>query len=319
VSSTGIYLIAGAAILGFLLLTQGLTMVAHQSFVSTVILGKDGRTSTSKTFILLWTLLVGWGLIALLIAGELVHIHACVKPSEVTGSVRGCKADADEVGLLQAGWQQFLHAGLSGSYLVLLGVPAAAGVAAKAITQTQATGSGFKTPNTATGSNPIGRVTEIFSADDGTTDIGDFQYVIFNLVTAVYFVAQFVKPDGTGLPTIPDTLLGLTSVSAGLYVGKKAVTRNQPKITGVFPQPVQANARFTILGEALLAEPTSPTEVPPQVTVDGVAAVGVSTEGGKLTAVLPPAITLGGAPSVHHLQVKNPYDGLTPTFDMQCL
>jgi len=29
---------------------------------------------------------------------------------------------------------------------------------------------------------------------DGTTDIGDFQYVIFNLVTAVYFVAEFVRP-----------------------------------------------------------------------------------------------------------------------------
>jgi hypothetical protein len=143
--------------------------------------------------------------------------------------------------------------------------------------------------------------------------------VIFNLITAVYFVAQFVKPDGTGLPTIPDTLLGLTSVSAGLYVGKKAVTRSQPKITGVFPQPIHANTRFTILGEGLLAEPSSPTEVPPQVTVDGLAALAVGTADEKLTAVLPPSIQLGGAPSVHHLQVKNPYDGLTQTFDIQCL
>ena len=85
------------------------------------------------------------------------------------------------------------------------------------------------------GRDPFGRIAEIFSADDGTTDIGDFQYLIFNLVTAVYFVAQFLNPDGTGLPTIPDTLLGLTSVSAGLYVGKKAVTSSQPVGDGGVP------------------------------------------------------------------------------------
>jgi hypothetical protein len=49
--------------------------------------------------------------------------------------------------------------------------------------------------------------------------------VIFNLVTAIYFVAEFVRPNSGGLPVIPDTLLGLTSVSAALYVGKKAATR----------------------------------------------------------------------------------------------
>ncbi len=200
---------------------------------------------------------------------------------------------------------------------MLLGVPAVAAVAAKGITQSQATG--FKTPNTNAGPALMSRLTEIFSADDGTTDIGDFQYMIFNLIAAVYFVVQFVTPDGTGLPNMPDTLLGLTSVSGGLYVGKKAVTRSQPQVTGVFPQPVQANSRFTIVGEGLIAEATSPTEVPPQVTIDGVPAMGVSTENETLTAVLPPAFAAGGAPKVVHLQVKNPYGGITPSFEMQCL
>jgi len=222
------------------------------------------------------------------------------------------------VGLLQVGWLHFLNIGLSGSYLVLLGVPAAAGVAAKGITQREANGTGCKTPNANPSGNPFARVAEIFSADDGTTDLGDFQYMIFNLVTAVYFVVQFVHPDGTGLPTMPDTLLGLTSVSAGLYVGKKAVSRSQPAVTGVFPQPVQANMRFTIVGEGLTAEPTSPTKVPPQVSVDGVVVDIVAIEETSIVAVLPGTLGGGGATSLRHLQVKNPYDGITPSFDIQC-
>ncbi len=322
VNETGIYLIAGAAVLTCLVVVQLISLVGHKwhkSFLSTVILGEDGRTSTSKTFILMWTLLVSWALIALLIAGELIHTHGCVTPSDLTKAAEACsKKKGHDVGLLQVGWLHFLHTGLSGSYLVLLGVPAAAGVAAKGITQREASGTGFKTPNANPGRNPFARVAEIFSADDGTTDLGDFQYMIFNLVTAVYFVVQFVHPDGTGLPTMPDTLLGLTSVSAGLYVGKKAVSRSQLAVTGVFPQPVQANMRFTIVGEGLTAEPTSPTNVPPQVSVDGVAVDIVAIDGTSIVAVLPGALGGGGATCLRHLQVKNPYDGITPSFDIQC-
>jgi hypothetical protein len=322
VSETGIYLLAGAVVLASLLVVQLISLAGHgagyTSFLSTVILGADGRTSTSKTFILMWTLLVSWALIALLIAGELIRAHGCVTPNELTKAVEACKKKKDEVGLLQVGWLQFLHAGLSGSYLVLLGVPATAGVAAKWITQREASGSGFKTPNTSTGRNLFARIAEIFSADDGTTDVGDFQYMIFNLFTAVYFVVQFVHPDGIGLPTMPDTLLGLTSVSASLYVGKKAVSGSQPVVTGVFPQPAQANMRFTIVGENLTAEPTSPTEVPPQVSIDGVSVDIVAIVGTSIVAVLPGTLGGGGATSLRHLQVKNPYDGITPSFDVQC-
>jgi hypothetical protein len=320
VTPTLVYGIAGGAILLFLGLVEALVQIGgRRSFISTVVLGKDGRTSTSKAFILMWTLLVGWALIALLIAGELVHVHSCVSGATAAHAVAECKDKADELGVLQAGWRHFLHTGLSGSYLALLGFPAAAGVLAKGITQSQVNGNGFKAPNTKTGSDPAARVAEIFSADDGTTDIGDFQYMLFNLVAAVYFVAQFVQPAPDGLPPMPDTLLGLTGVSAALYVGKKAVTRSQPTVTGVFPQPVQANIRFTILGEGLTAEDTAPTAVPPQVSIDGVPAISVRTDGSSITAVVPPELAGAGAPVLRHLQVKNPYDGLTPSFDIQCL
>lgn len=321
-SPTAVYAVAGGAVLALLALIQVITLIAHRgrSFISTVILGKDGRTSTSKTFVLLWALLVAWALTALLIAAEFLHKHACVPATDIANAATACKQEADEIGLLQVGWIHFLGNGLSGSYLALLALPGAAAVAAKGITQSEATGSGFKAPNTRVGPDPLARVTEIFSADDGTTDIGDFQYMIFNLITAVYFVVQFVKPDGSGLPTISDTLLGLTGVSASVYVGKKAVSRSQPKVTGVFPQPIQANKQFTIIGEGLTAEPTSPTEVQPAVSIDGVPALNVR-EGpnGTLTAVLPASLAGQGAPVLRHMQVKNPYDGLTPSFDVQCL
>ena len=77
----------------------------------------------------------GLGSARLLIAGEFVSQHACVTAHLKPGQTR---CGGDEVGLLQLGWTNFLHAGLSGSYLILLGVPAAAGVAAKGIAQSQA-------------------------------------------------------------------------------------------------------------------------------------------------------------------------------------
>jgi hypothetical protein len=320
VSLTGIFLIAAGVIVVLLVVVELMARVVHARFFSTVILGSDQRTSTSKTFIFMWTLLVTWGLIGLLIGGEIIHRHACVPPTDVANAASACKALHDQLGVFQVGWLHFLHTGLSGGYLILLGVPAAAGLAAAGITQSQVNGPGYKTTKPKPGRpNPFARITEIFSADDGTTDLGDFQYLIFNLITAVYFVAQFVKPDGTGLPVIPDTLLGLTSVSAGLYVGKKAVTRNQPAITGVFPLPLHDSQTFTVLGGGLTPDPGAQTSIQPRVTVDGMEATNVRVEGDSLVATAPAAVSAGGTPTVRQLQVLNPYGGMTANFSVPCL
>ena len=317
-----IMLVAAGAVLALLAAVQLLTWVADRldpsnkrpTFIASVILGQDGRTSTSKTFILMWTLLVGWALIALLIGGELVTIRHCVHAPHPKLACAG-----HDVALLQVGWKRFLHAGLSGGYLVLLGVPAAAGIAAKGITATQVAGAGFKKPKPSGTGTPLDRITEIFSADDGTTDIGDFQYLIFNLVTATYFVAQFLSPDGTGLPTIPNTLLGLTSVSASLYVGKKAVSSSQPTVTGVFPMPLHDAQWFTVIGTELIPDPASPTDVMPQITIDGMPATHVRVDGANLVAQAPPNLGPGGTPLVRQLRVLNPYGGITSDFQVQCL
>ena len=314
-----IAIIAFAALLLFLVIVELITWAGKVHFFSSVILGEDGRTSTSKTFIFMWTLLVTWALAALLIAGEFVHRHGCVPSSYTANAAQMCMRSHDDVGLLQVGWLQFLHAGLSGSYLILLGVPAAAGVAAKDITQRDVNGSGFKAKITRKRFDPFARLAEIFSADDGSTDIADFQYLIFNLITGVYFVTQFLKPTGSGLPTIPDTLLGLTGVSASLYVGKKAVTQTQPTVTGVFPQPLHDGQTFTVVGTSLTVDPASPSDVPPQITIGGVPATAVvATPNGELVANAPQSISSGGQPVIRQLQVKNPYGGITTNFDVQC-
>ncbi len=326
-TAAAIYGIAGAAVVLVLVGAELLTRIASGGkigFLSTVILGTDGRTSTSKTFILLWTLLVAWGLTSLLIAGELVPQHKCVS---AVNAVHRCTRRHDDVALLQLGWRHFLHEGLLGSYLVLLGIPASAGIAAKAITQTQATAS----PGSKTVAKPAGgkaglatHLSEIFSADDGTTDIGDFQYLIFNLITAVYFVSKFVKPVGTGLPSIPDTLLGLTGVSASLYVGKKAVTRSEPKVTAVFPATLREGQAFTVTGVAL-ADPTEAAEAPPGITLNGIPARPVAIDPNipdRLSATVPAGLIPAAAEHREaqvKLQVYTAYGAITPEIQVHCV
>jgi hypothetical protein len=64
---------------------------------------------------------------------------------------------------------------------------------------------------------------DLVAGDAGNTDLGDFQYVIFNLVALVYVLGTLLHNPANGLPHIPDVLLGLTSVSAVGYVGKKVL------------------------------------------------------------------------------------------------
>ena len=124
-TATEVFLAGAAAVAALLGTAELIARTAHHSFLATVILGQDNRTSSSKTFVFLWTLLVGWALACLLIAGELISAHACAAIREISAAVTACTLQRDRVGLLQAGWRQFLDAGLAGGYLVLLGVPAA--------------------------------------------------------------------------------------------------------------------------------------------------------------------------------------------------
>lgn len=325
-TATELFFIGAAWMVVLLVLVEAIAKIAHSSFVATVILGKDNRTSTSKTFVFMWTLLVGWAIACLLIAGELIKIHGCAAIPDIKTAITACTAQHDQVGLLQTGWQQFVSDGLSGGYLVLLGAPAAAAIAAKAITQAKIESGTDPKPAAAGTQTLSARVAQIFSADDQSTDIGDFQYMLFNLVTAVYFVAQFVHPSGDGLPAMPDTLLGLTSVSAALYVGKKAVTKNQPTITGVFPSILRPDHQITVTGSGLTAEPNvqtpSPGRTAPQITINGIEALEVKPDpavADRLTGIVPPNVVPAGtqSPVPGTLQVLSAYGAITNGYEVQ--
>ena len=68
--------------------------------------------------------------------------------------------------------------------------------------------------------------------DEGSVDLGDFQYAAFTLLTLTFFAWAFIASPSEGLPAIPGTLLVLTGVSQAAYLGKKVliplVARERP-------------------------------------------------------------------------------------------
>lgn len=64
---------------------------------------------------------------------------------------------------------------------------------------------------------------DLVQNDSGNADLGDLQYVLFNVVALIFFYGEIFRAPQRGVPTIPDVLLGLTSVSAVGFVGKKVL------------------------------------------------------------------------------------------------
>jgi hypothetical protein len=186
-----------------------------------LIVGTDNRISTSKTIATVWTLVVAAALLAFVYANVIGHPH----PLDVTN-----------------------EGGRVGQYALLFGGPLAAAILSKAIVSKQTSeAGGERNP----GASP--QLRNLIANDEGETDLGDLQYVLFNLVALVYVLTTMLLHEpANGLPHIPDVLLGLTSVSATGYVGKKLL-------------PPSAGA------EAEIAPRHSAVGLPVKVTVNGVA------------------------------------------------
>jgi hypothetical protein len=243
--------------------------------VSKVFVGTDNRISTSKTIAAVWTFVVGAAVFAIVYAKLRGH---------------GAPLEATEAG------------GRVGQYALLFGGPIGAAILSKAIVGGQvASQSNAKT----TGSPQLG---DLVSNDQGEADLGDLQYVIFNTVALAFvLLTMLVHEPSAGLPHIPDVLLGLTSVSAAGYVGKKmlppqaitaelVVTKGKaepPAAVGIamtgLPQPAGAQGSFWVrFGAAdkgaLYPAPVSPAgaaNVPAVVKgAPGDVEVLVTTEGG---------------------------------------
>jgi hypothetical protein len=162
-----------------------------------LLVGDDNRVSTSKTAAVVWTYLIAMGLLSLVVTKWLGHPGAFNKAT---------------------------HSGLGGQYALLLGGPLGAAILAKGIVGSQVNADATVKPANQNGPRP----SELIANDVGNTDLGDFQYVLFNAVAIAYFVGTLLQSPQDGLPHMPDVLLGLTSVSAAGYVSKKALPAVKP-------------------------------------------------------------------------------------------
>jgi len=195
------------------------TLAFRRRGLKAAVIGQDGRASTSKTQVVLWTGAVVWALVDLLLLA------------------RAYPGGSLFVNAVNTNWHP--------EYLVLLGLPVAAATTAKAVVAGANSGQGpvtsaSLTAKTAGGPgghrvyvrNPISPgvwgflrgVAELFTGDDDAVAWADLQYVVFTMITLVYFASQFLAQPAAGLPQVPAALLTLMGVSATGYAANKIVS-----------------------------------------------------------------------------------------------
>lgn len=177
------------------------------------VMGQDGRVSTSKTQVVLWTGAVVWALIDLLLLAR-------ASPGNLFSSA------------LTSNWRP--------EYLFLLGLPVAAAATAKAVVSGSNGGKG-PVPHSDPTAQPgpqatrvyvrdpvppevkgfVTGVAELITSDDRSVSWADLQYVVFTLITLIYFLVQVLAQPQRGLPAVPAALLTLMGVSAGGYTALK--------------------------------------------------------------------------------------------------
>ncbi len=189
----------------------------RRSALGAILAGQDNRVSTSKTIVFAWTVAVVFGLLSLVIAIWLGD---------------------------HAPWDLQVKRGLQEEYLLLLGGPYAAAILAKyATTQQEDT----KTAGPVGGAAP----TQLVTNDNGDTDLGDFQYVLFNVVGLMFFFGDFIGHLAKGFPNLPPILTGLMLTAAGGYSAKKLLQQATPALISVIPSSAAPQATVQIFGTNL--------------------------------------------------------------------
>jgi hypothetical protein len=257
---------------------------ARRAGLKSLVVGADGRASTSKIQAVLWTYAVLFALLYMVVLGRTMF-----------GSSGG--GGAPGVGGFGDAFADFLAAGFRFEYVALLGLPIAGAVAAKGITSGKVVSEDvLKAP---AGAKPgVGRgLAEAVSDDSGQTDLVDFQYFAFNLVALIYYFVSFATNSAVnpaeGLPVIPATLLALSGVSTTAYLVKKQLeTGLAPVITSVAPMRVivGADREMQIIGDGFLAEGKRVNSAFNQVLLDGRPLQTRKWTATSVTALLPSEI-----------------------------
>lgn len=185
--------------------------------IKSLVIGTDGRASTSKVQAALWTLAILYAFVFLLLWGRSTRCG----DAELRDRPR-CEAAVQA----RSTFSRVVHGDLQPEYYVLLGFPLAAAVAARAITKAKVDDGTLDKPIVEEDAKGMVQgLSEVVSNDKGETDLIDLQYFAFNLLTLSFFFAEFLTKPGEGLPDLPATLIALSGVSAGVYTTRKALER----------------------------------------------------------------------------------------------
>jgi hypothetical protein len=197
-----------------------------------LVVGKDERVSTSKVQALIWTYAIGGVLFSILASSWVGY---------------------------SGGYDKITKAGFEWApYLILLGGPFLAAVAARGLVGSQvAGGQSAKPPD-----DEATSIKQVFTDDEGDTDLIDSQYLLFNLIAVVFFLVSFLRTPSDGLPTIPTILYLLTGASALGYVTNKAIPSGAPTIKSISPA-TQAPGGMLVVNASQLLFPLNPTEPGP--------------------------------------------------------
>ena len=215
----------------------------RRSGLKGLVVGADGRASTSQVQVVIWSVALAFGLLLLLLVGRTPNC-----PWAAAGAHRGsCPANP----MAGVSFGDLLGSGFRWEYLVLLGWPVALAVAAKqqvlkALSQIDAKTGAAEDPAVpkagspeAVGTEPSAQVKtpaaspdsvgvlpglrEVVSDDHGRGALLDAQYFAFTLLTTGYFVLELTTHPAHGLPQIPAALLVLMGISGGGYLSGKVI------------------------------------------------------------------------------------------------
>ena len=198
-------------------------------------IGEDNRYSISKFQLLLWTVAVLFAYIAV--------VYARVE--------QGLSADVPNV---------------PDNVLLALGLSGATSVVAK----------GIKVNNERTGKelsttlNAPGPLSTLLTNDDGSLSLHKLQYFVWTFVAIGIFLVSLDQSNRLNLPDIDTTLLVLSGIGAGTYLGKKLVpqslTEQNRVAQAAAAQGAQVTTQTTTIAPATVVvnvPATGPTPPPP--------------------------------------------------------
>jgi hypothetical protein len=118
-------------------------------------------------------------------------------------------------------------------------------------------------PSTATGAAAL------FVDDDGIPDLSKIQLIAWTFIAIASYLTQVAYRVNTlatpDLPDIDTALLVLMGLGQGAYLGKKLVTTDVPRLTGIVPAAGAAGQEITLLGMSF-----GDAQAGSQITIDGV-------------------------------------------------